>query len=477
MCAPHYLGRPAHRGSYRQNGLLFCSFLLLPYSFRIDHLYSEYIYKVSIADGARRTQGRKTKRWALFSKRGDTNESWKSGISVRESWARFLSTWAVACCGLQASVQWPCGEYGSDSCWLNWRNWYDCHAVPPPMGLPTMASNPRPRWLTSRRIRPFQLFGETTTTTSTHAGFGHNQVAIRLSSHKLFTFYFSRLRLNGVEIDRCVCMTRASYKVLSRVLHLEPFTRQQKTCLPILNKRPADTIMIHRKRPSLRVPSTPTFKMPIWWPKFARKAIDNKTSDAAFVAEELKRDSMLSGKPSWPAYWETLPSVALSLSSNCTTFSSSDNNVPVSLRVPPTLPDLWAEELIASPTDNSFRPLPARSSSEYVFTSNPHAIESSGRFCEVEEILQMRTIRGHGLHTRRVKQYLVQWAPTLLSVTELRYAQKTWKIVKSSQDVHAEKGEGLDQKIMVEWALLWIASFDLGPRISASDIASHLLIK
>ena len=38
------------------------------------------------------------------------------------------------------------------------------------------------------------------------------------------------------------------------------------------------------------------------------------------------------------------------------------------------------------PTDNSFIPLPTRFSSKYVFTSKAYAIESFGRFGEVEEI-------------------------------------------------------------------------------------------
>ena len=131
----------------------------------------------------------------------------------------------------------------------------------------------------------------------------------------------------------------------------------------------------------------------------------------------------------------------------------------------------------ASSIDNSFRPLPALSSPGYVSTSNPHAIESSGRFWEVEEVLRIRNVRGYGLHARRVKQYLVQWAPRLLSVTKFRYAQKTWKMVKTLQDGHAEKRGALDQKIRFEWAPLIIVSPDLSPKISASDIASHLLIK
>ena len=92
----------------------------------------------------------------------------------------------------------------------------------------------------------------------------------------------------------------------------------------------------------------------------------------------------------------------------------------------------------------------------------------------MEEILQMRIVRGRGLHTGRLKQYLVQWAPSLLSVTEHYYAQKTWKIVKISQYVHAEKGEVLYEKLRVEWAPSWISLLDFGPKISAKDIASHL---
>ena len=146
------------------------------------------------------------------------------------------------------------------------------------------------------------------------------------------------------------------------------------------------------------------------------------------------------------------PAICKHRAGDCTAFSSSDSNVPVSLMAPPTLHSLRAEELMASPTDNSFTPLPARSSSKYVLTSKPQEIESSGRFWEVEEILRMRTVRGRGLHAGRVKEYLVQWAPSLLSVTELHYAQKIWKIVKMSQCVHAEKGEAFHKKIRVEWA-------------------------
>ena len=59
-------------------------------------------------------------------------------------------------------------------------------------------------------------------------------------------------------------------------------------------------------------------------------------------------------------------------------------------------------------------------------------------------------------------------------MTELHYAQKTWKIVKIS---HAEKGEALDKIIRVEWAPSWISPRNFGPKINASDIASHVLIK
>ena len=94
-------------------------------------------------------------------------------------------------------------------------------------------------------------------------------------------------------------------------------------------------------------------------------------------------------------------------------------------------------------------------------------------------MLQIRALRGHGLHAKCVKQYLVQWAPSLLPVKELRYAHETWEIVKALQDVHAdaEKGETLRQTVMVEWAPSWIASSDFGPSISTSDSASHLLIE
>lgn len=93
----------------------------------------------------------------------------------------------------------------------------------------------------------------------------------------------------------------------------------------------------------------------------------------------------------------------------------------------------------------------------------------------MEEILQMRIVKDQRLHARREKQYLVRWTPSLLSATELHYAQKTWKIVKASRDVHAQKGEAVSRRIRVQWGLLWVSCRDFGPRVSGSETASYLL--
>ena len=99
-----------------------------------------------------------------------------------------------------------------------------------------------------------------------------------------------------------------------------------------------------------------------------------------------------------------------------------------------------------------------------------HAIESSDRLWEVEEILQRR---GQGLPSKHVKKYLVQWTPSLLSAKELRYARKTWKIIKTLQGVRIEKGGA--HKIKVQWSPSWVPSLDFGRTNNRSIGACELL--
>ncbi len=94
----------------------------------------------------------------------------------------------------------------------------------------------------------------------------------------------------------------------------------------------------------------------------------------------------------------------------------------------------------------------------------------------MEEILQMRLVRGQGLRAKRAKRYLVRWTPSLLSAEELHYAQKTWKIVKTSPGIHTDKGGALYQKIKVQWARSWVSSLDFGPAMGAWETASHFSV-
>lgn len=99
--------------------------------------------------------------------------------------------------------------------------------------------------------------------------------------------------------------------------------------------------------------------------------------------------------------------ISLSLPRISTICFSSDN-IPIKLRVSPTLLTLRAEKIITWPIDKTFAALPTRSSPKYVYTSKTHAIKSSDRLGEVEEILQRRIVRAQGLRVKRVKQYLIR---------------------------------------------------------------------
>lgn len=94
-----------------------------------------------------------------------------------------------------------------------------------------------------------------------------------------------------------------------------------------------------------------------------------------------------------------------------------------------------------------------------------HSIESQDRLWEVEEILQVRLVKGRGLHAKHnAKQYLIQWTPSWLSTEEFHYARKTWKIVKTSQVGGAEKGCTLHPNMVrVQWASSWISATAFGP--------------
>lgn len=205
-----------------------------------------------------------------------------------------------------------------------------------------------------------------------------------------------------------------------------------------------------KKGPSFRtvplsVPQPPNFRMPKWWPEFAREACINVSRDTTFKSEE-------------PG-----PSSSVSQSRDSTIFPSSDNNIPVSLMVSSTLPAPRADDLITQPIDNAIIASPARSSSENASISEVYAVESQNRLWEVEEILQRRSVRGRGL---RAKRYLVQWTSSWLSAEQLHYARKTWKIVKTSQDKHAGKRGSLSRDmIRVQWAPSWVSGSDLAPRI------------
>ena len=84
------------------------------------------------------------------------------------------------------------------------------------------------------------------------------------------------------------------------------------------------------------------------------------------------------------------------------------------------------------------------------------------------KILHKRTARGRGLRVKPAKPYLIQWKPTWLSPEELRYARKTWKIVKISQDGHSGKAEALrENKIKVTWAPSWVSAVEHASTLDA----------
>ena len=166
------------------------------------------------------------------------------------------------------------------------------------------------------------------------------------------------------------------------------------------------------------------------------------------------------------------PLVSILLPRDYTTLPSSDNNIPVSLRVPIALYPLRAEELITWPTNNTFITLPTSSSPQHAYISKTYTINSSKRLWEIKEILQIRIDQGQGSSPKCVKRYLVRWTTSRLSAKELWYARKTWEIVKTSRDVRAGRG-ALDQKTNVQWAPSWVSSSDFNPRLGASESAKY----
>ena len=143
---------------------------------------------------------------------------------------------------------------------------------------------------------------------------------------------------------------------------------------------------------------------------------------------------------------------------------SSDNLIPVSLRVPLIFSASRAEGDASQLVDKTRIALFTRCLFESALTSNMPAVESQDRLWEVEKILQVRTARGRGVRVKRAKRYLVQWTPSWLSTEDLRYARKTWKIVKTSWDRHSDRGGTLGQnKVLIFWAPSWVSAVEAAP--------------
>ena len=183
------------------------------------------------------------------------------------------------------------------------------------------------------------------------------------------------------------------------------------------------TTMVYGKRTSLHEAPTPVFRMPKWWPELARDAGIDVTREMALTCEAQRSEYTLLSLSA--VHWLGCLEASISLPYEPTTFSSSDKNIPVSLRVPAVLPSLRAEELITWPVNKTFTTLPTQSSPQHVNLSKAYAIQSSKRLWEVKEILQIRIVRGRGMRARRAKRYLVRWTPSRLSAEELHHAQKT----------------------------------------------------
>ena len=98
----------------------------------------------------------------------------------------------------------------------------------------------------------------------------------------------------------------------------------------------------------------------------------------------------------------------VSLPSGSLTSPSSDNLIPVSLRVPPTFSALRAEGHVAQPIDKTCIALSTRSVPENEFTLEIPPIDSQDRLWEVEQILKTRTARGRESRAKRAKRYLMQ---------------------------------------------------------------------
>ncbi|KAL9063050.1 MAG: hypothetical protein Q9161_009647 [Pseudevernia consocians] len=167
--------------------------------------------------------------------------------------------------------------------------------------------------------------------------------------------------------------------------------------------------------------------MPQWWPEFVKGEVAlNASGGIPHRFKEMDQHGSHSLSHDSP---------------------SSDNSIPVSLRGLSTLSTSRAEEHVTQLIDKSPTALFAR----FALDSEISAIESQDRLWEVEEILQNRIARGRGLRVQPTKPYLVQWAPSWLSIEELHYARKAWKIVKTSP-----KGN----KIKVTWAPSWVSAVE-----------------
>lgn len=208
----------------------------------------------------------------------------------------------------------------------------------------------------------------------------------------------------------------------------------------ITHQQNPESKVVEKKGPSLSsiIPSAskpPTFRMPQWWPEFVK-------GEAAFNASgnQLRLPKEMNQPGSHSLYY------------NSTISPSSDNSIPVSLRGCSTLSTSRPEEHVTQLIDKSPIALSARSA----LTSELSAIDSQDRSWEVEKILERRIARGQGFRAKRKKPYLVQWAPSWLSIEELCSARKAWKIVKISQDRHSAKGN----KIKVTWAPSWVSAVE-----------------
>ena len=141
--------------------------------------------------------------------------------------------------------------------------------------------------------------------------------------------------------------------------------------------------------------------MPKWWSEFARAAGIKVNRNTTLKTEESEHAGKLT---------EITSSSSLTRFSGLIAQPYISSAIPIS--VTSTLRASRAEQIPSHTTNHTFTSLPMQLSSEYVFASEIHTIESQDRLWDLEEILQMRIVKGGGLRAKRTKQYLIQWTPS-----------------------------------------------------------------